>query len=164
MTRCKRCGAIYSDGNWTCPERGYPGFQCGSGISGPSQGKASEETAFNETHKKRQSTFFTVPLPFAVVIVGVLLNPALPDVLMRLYLKVTADYVATQYQIVTAIGSLLRFISTAVIITVLDASMRSSRGKAALKFAAALLIMLTLFSMMANIQKFFELAGSWGLL
>ncbi len=161
MARCKRCGTVYADGMRHCPKCGEP-ENGGKGVFAAPQPVASKTEQNNDGAPKRKSpaVFWDVPPSFAVIVVGLLLNPALRDLLMTFYSEAAALCGAEPRQsVLLAISFVPNLIGMAVVAIVLEQLIHSHRKGTALKVAAAALFVLTIFSIINAIHRFVEFAA-----
>ena len=79
MARCGRCGTIYNDGARYCPKCGEP-ERAERGLFRAPRPDSSPGGENDEVTRKRSSDIFAVPLPFAVLVAGILMNPAVTAV------------------------------------------------------------------------------------
>lgn len=161
MARCRRCGTVYADGMRHCPKCGEP-ENGGKGVFAAPQPVVSQTGQNNDGAPKRKSpaVFWDVPPSFAVIVVGLLLNPALRDLLITFYFEAAALCGAEPRQsVVLAISFIPNIIGMAVVAIVLEQFIHSRRKGTALKVAAAALFVLTIFSIINAIHRFVEFAA-----
>lgn len=161
MARCRRCGTIYADGMRHCPKCGEPEND-GKGVFAAPRPVVSQTGQNNDGAPKRKSSagFLDIPLPFAVIVVGLLLNPALQDLLMTFYFEAVTLYVEEpRHSVVLALSFVPNIIGMAVVAFVLEQSMRSRRKGTALKVAAAALFVLTTFAIINAMHRFVVFAA-----
>ena len=89
MARCGRCGTIYNDGARYCPKCGEP-ERAERGLFRAPRPDSSPRGENDEGTRKRRGGIFSVPLPFAVLVVGILMNPAVPQWIFKIYLHARA--------------------------------------------------------------------------
>ena len=85
MPRCGRCGTIYSEGARYCPKCGEP-ERAERGLFRAPRPDSSPAGEIEEIARKQRGGFFSVPLPFAVFVAGILMNPAVPQWIFKIYL------------------------------------------------------------------------------
>ena len=135
MARCRRCGTIYNDGARYCPKCGEPERAERGLFRAPRPDSSPGGENDEGTRKRSDGIFFSVPLPFAVLVVGILMNPATAQWIFKIYLHASA-----------ALG--------------LDASSPSraaiwamSYAPRLLRFAAVVIFMLTLISLVSTLTN-----------
>lgn len=92
--------------------------------------------------QKRAQSSLAIPLPFAVIVIGLLLNPAAHGWLSRICMICQPPM-----HIFYALQFGLNCIGLVAVVTILDASRRAHRGGLLLKGVAVILILLTIFGM-----------------
>lgn len=143
MARCRRCGTIYTDGVRHCPKCGEPATGRGGIFAAPRPTAPSEEQAPEPApRQKRAQSSLAIPLPFAVIVIGLLLNPAAHGWLSRICMICQPPM-----HIFYALQFGLNCIGLVAVVTILDASRRAHRGGLLLKGVAVILILLTIFGM-----------------
>lgn len=161
MARCRRCGTIYADGMRHCPKCGEPE----NGVNGAFAAPRPAVSQTGQNHdvaqkRKRPAGFLDLPLPFAVIVVGLLLNPALQDLLMTFYFEASTLYsTKPRHSVVLALSFVPNIIGMAVAAVILEQAIHSRRKGTALKVAAAALIVLTIFAIINTIYRFAEFAA-----
>lgn len=143
MARCRRCGTIYTDGMRHCPKCGEPATDIGGIFAAPRPAAPKEEqTTESVPQQKRAQSSIAIPLPFAVIVIGLLLNPAAHGWLSRIcmiYQPPVHIFYALQFG--------LNCIGLVAVVAILDASRRAHSGGRLLKCVAFILILLTIFGM-----------------
>ena len=86
MARCGRCGTIYNDGARYCTKCGEP-ERAERGLFRAPRPDSSPRGENDEGTRKRRGGIFSVPLPFAVLVVGILMNPAVPQWIFKIDLS-----------------------------------------------------------------------------
>lgn len=146
MARCRRCGTIYTDGMRHCPKCGEPATDRGGIFAAPRPTAPKEEQAEQVTEpapqQKRAQSSLAIPLPFAIIVIGLLLNPAAHGWLSRICM-----FYEPPVHIFYALQFGLNCIGLVAVVTILDASRRAHRGGFLLKGIAVILILLTIFGM-----------------
>lgn len=167
MARCGRCGTIYNDGARYCPKCGEP-ERAERGLFRAPRPDSSPRGENDEGTRKRSGGIFAVPLPFAVLVVGILMNPAVPQWIFKIYLHASAalglDAYSPSRAVIVAINYAPSLCGMCMACTVLAASMRRHRGSRLLRFAAVVIFMLTLIplvSTLTNSLKYISLPGAF---
>lgn len=168
MARCRRCGTVYNDGARYCPKCGEPEraerglFRAPRPDSSP--GGENDEGA----RKRRDGLFFSVPLPFAVLVAGILMNPAVPQWIFKIYLHASAalglDASSPSRAAIWAMSYAPSLCGMCAACAVLASSVRRHRGSRLLRFAAVVIFMLTLISLVStltNSLKYISLPGAF---
>ncbi len=159
MARCRRCGTIYTDGMRHCPKCGEPATDRGGIFAAPRPAAPKEEqTTESVPQQKRAQSSLAIPLPFAVIVIGLLLNPAAHGWLSRICM-----FYKPPVHVFYALQFGLNCIGLVAVVTILDASRRAHRGGFLLKGIALILILLTIFgiadSFLAVEKSISRLAG-----
>ena len=167
MPRCGRCGTIYSEGARYCPKCGEP-ERAERGLFRAPRPDSSPAGEIEEIARKQRGGFFSVPLPFAVFVAGILMNPAVPQWIFKIYLfaapALGLDASSPSRAAIVAINYAPSLCGMCVACTVLAASMRRHRGSRLLRIAAVVIFMLTLatlFSTLVNSFKYISLTGAF---
>ena len=165
MARCRRCGTIYNDGARYCPKCGEPERAERVLFRAP-RPDSSPEGETDGGERKRRGGIFSVPLPFAVLVAGILMNPAVPQWIFKIYLfaapALGLDASSHSRAVIVAINSAPSLCGMCMACTVLAASMRRHRGSRLLRFAAVVLFMLTLAALFAELASFFAIISAVG--
>ena len=165
MARCGRCGTIYNDGARYCPKCGEP-ERAERGLFRVPRPDSSPGGETEGGERKRRGGFFSVPLPFAVLVAGILMNPAVPQWIFKIYLFASPalglDAYSPSRAVIVAINYAPSLCGMCMACTVLAASMRRHRGSRLLRFAAVVLFMLTLAALFAELASFFALISAVG--
>ena len=165
MARCRRCGTIYNDGARYCPKCGEP-ERAERGLFRAPRPDSSPSGKNDEGARKLRGGIFSVPLPFAVLVVGILMNPAVPQWIFKIYLfaapALGLDASSPSRAVILAINYAPSLCGMCMACTVLAASMRRHRGSRLLRFAAVVLFMLTLAALFAELASFFALISAVG--
>ena len=164
MARCRRCGTIYNDGARYCPKCGEP-ERAERGLFRAPRPDSSPGGENDEGTRKRSGGIFAVPLPFAVLVVGILMNPAVPQWIFKIYLHASAalglDASSPSRAAMSYAPSLCGMCAACA---VLASSTRRHRGSRLLRFAAVVIFMLTLISLVStltNSLKYISLPGAF---
>lgn len=148
MTRCRRCGTNYSDGMRHCPRCGEPEYGGNGAFAAPCPGSAKESHTQDSLPQHKQAMgFMAIPLPFAIIVIGILLNPTLYGWLATVYYRLSTP----PSHVIFALNYALHCISVITIITVLEASIRKHRGGRLLKVVASALILTTIFGLLDSL-------------
>lgn len=165
MPRCGRCGTIYSEGARYCPKCGEP-ERAERGLFRAPMPDSSSSGESSGGAQKRRGGIFSVPLPFAVLVAGILMNPAVPQWIFKIYLfaapALGLDASSPSRAAIVAINYAPSLCGMCVACTVLAASMRRHRGSRLLRFAAVVLFMLTLAALFAELTSFFAFISTVG--
>lgn len=165
MARCGRCGTIYNDGARYCPKCGEP-ERAERGLFRAPRPDSSPGGENDEGARKRRGGIFSVPLPFAVFVAGILMNPAVPQWIFKIYLFASPalglDAYSPSRAVIVAINYAPSLCGMCMACTVLAASMRRHRGSRLLRFAAVVLFMLTLAALFAELASFFAFISAVG--
>lgn len=166
MARCRRCGTVYNDGARYCPKCGEP-ERAERGLFRAPRPDSSPRGENDEVTRKR-SDIFAVPLPFAVLVVGILMNPAVPQWIFKIYLHASAalglDASSPSRAAIWAMSYAPSLCGMCAACAVLASSTRRHRGSRLLRFAAVVIFMLTLatlFSTLVNSFKYISLTGAF---
>lgn len=165
MARCGRCGTIYNDGARYCPKCGEP-ERAERGLFRAPRPDSSPGGENDEGARKRRGGIFSVPLPFAVLVVGILMNPAVPQWIFKIYLHASAalglDASSPSRAAIWAMSYAPSLCGMCAACAVLASSTRRHRGSRLLRFAAVVLFMLTLAALFAELASFFALISAVG--
>ena len=144
MARCRRCGTIYTDGMRHCPKCGELAAGRGGAFAAPrpAADPKEEQAAEIVPQQKPAQSPLAIPLPFAVFVIGLLLNPAAHGWLSRICMLCKPPA-----HIYYALHFGLNCAGLVAVVTILNASRRSHRGGFLLKVIAVILILLTIFGM-----------------
>ena len=167
MARCGRCGTIYNDGARYCPKCGEPERAERGLFRAPMPDSSSGGESGGGTQKQRGG-IFSVPLPFAVLVVGILMNPAVPQWIFKIYLHASAalglDASSPSRAAIWAMSYAPSAVGMCVACAVLESSIRRHRGSRLLRIAAVVIFMLTLISLVStltNSLKYISLPGAF---
>lgn len=156
MARCRRCGTIYNDGARYCPKCGEP-ERAERGLFRAPRPDSSLSGENDEGARKRRDGIFSVPLPFAVLVVGILMNPAVPQWIFKIYLHASAalglDASSPSRAAIWAMSYAPSLCGMCAACAVLASSMRRHRGSRLLRFAAVVIFMLTLISFVSTLTN-----------
>ena len=165
MARCRRCGTIYNDGARYCPKCGEP-ERAERGLFRAPRPDSSPEGETYGDERKRRDGLFSVPLPFAVLVAGILMNPATAQWIFRIYLHASAelglDASSPSRAAIWAMSYAPSLCGMCAACAVLASSMRRHRGSRLLRFAAVVLFMLTLAALFAELASFFAFISAVG--
>ena len=166
MPRCGRCGTIYGEGARYCPKCGEP-ERAERGLFRAPRPDSPTEGEIEGSARRRRGGVFTVPLPFAVLVVGILMNPAVPQWIFKIYLHASAalgpDASSPPSAVMWAICYAPSIIGMCAAAAVLAASVRRDKSSRLLRFAAVVIFMLTLISFvstLANSLKYISPPGA----
>ena len=166
MARCRRCGTIYNDGASYCPKCGEP-ERAERGLFRAPRPDSSFSGETDEGARKRRGDIFSVPLPFAVLVVGILMNPAVPQWIFRIYLHASAalglDASSPSRAAIWAMSYAPSLCGMCAACAVLASSTRRHRGSRLLRFAAIVIFMLTLISLVSTLTNSLSYISSAGL-
>ena len=167
MARCRRCGTIYNDGARYCPKCGEP-ERAERGLFRVPRPDSSPGGETEGGEQKRRGGIFSVPLPFAVLVVGILMNPATAQWIFKIYLFVAPalglDASSPSRAAIWAMSYAPSAVGMCVACAVLESSIRRHRGSRLLRIAAVVIFMLTLatlFSTLVNSFKYISLTGAF---
>ena len=167
MARCGRCGTIYNDGARYCPKCGEPERAERGLFRAPCPDSSPEGETYGGAQKRRDG-IFSVPLPFAVLVVGILMNPAVPQWIFKIYLHASAalglDASSPSRAAIWAMSYAPSLCGMCAACAVLASSVRRHRGSRLLRFAAVVIFMLTLISLVStltNSLKYISLPGAF---
>ena len=156
MARCRRCGTIYNDGARYCPKCGEP-ERAERGLFRAPRPDSSPRGENDEVTRKRSSDIFAVPLPFAVLVVGILMNQAVPQWIFKIYLHASAalglDASSPSRAAIWAMSYAPSLCGMCAACAVLASSTRRHRGSCLLRFAAVVIFMLTLISLVSTLTN-----------
>ena len=156
MARCRRCGTIYNDGARYCPKCGEP-ERAERGLFRAPRPDSSPGGENDEGTRKRRDGIFSVPLPFAVLVVGILMNPAVPQWIFRIYLHASAalglDASSPSRAAIWAMSYAPSAVGMCVACAVLESSIRRHRESRLLRIAAVVIFMLTLISFVSTLTN-----------
>lgn len=156
MPRCGRCGTIYSEGARYCPKCGEP-ERAERGLFHAPRPDSSPGGETDGGERKRRGGILSVPLPFAVLVVGILMNPAVPQWIFKIYLHASAafglDASSPSRAAIWAISYAPSLCGMCVAAAVLASSVRRDRGSRLLRFAAVVIFMLTLISLVSTLTN-----------
>ena len=167
MPRCGRCGTIYSEGARYCPKCGEP-ERAERGLFRAPRPDSSPAGEIEEIARKQRGGFCLRASAFAVFVAGILMNPAVPQWIFKIYLfaapALGLDASSPSRAAIVAINYAPSLCGMCVACTVLAASMRRHRGSRLLRIAAVVIFMLTLatlFSTLVNSFKYISLTGAF---
>ena len=156
MPRCGRCGTIYSEGARYCPKCGEP-ERAERGLFRAPRPDSSPAGEIEEIARKQRGGFFSVPLPFAVFVAGILMNPAVPQWIFKIYLfaapALGLDASSPSRAAIWAMSYAPSAVGMCVACAVLESSIRRHRGSRLLRFAAVVIFMLTLISFVSTLTN-----------
>lgn len=156
MARCGRCRTIYNDGARYCPKCGEP-ERAERGLFRAPRPDSSPRGENDEGTRKRRGGIFSVPLPFAVLVVGILMNPAVPQWIFKIYLHASAalglDASSPSRAAIWAMSYAPSLCGMCAACAVLASSTRRHRGSRLLRFAAVVIFMLTLISFVSTLTN-----------
>ena len=156
MARCRRCGTIYNDGARYCPKCGEP-ERVERGLFRAPRPDSSPECETDSGERKRRGGIFSVPLPFAVLVAGILMNPAVPQWIFKIYLHASAalglDASSPSRAAIWAMSYAPSLCGMCAACAVLASSTRRHRGSRLLRFAAVVIFMLTLISLVSTLTN-----------
>ena len=165
MARCGRCGTIYNDGARYCPKCGEP-ERAERGLFRAPRPDSSPGGKNDEGTLKRRGGIFSVPLPFAVLVVGILMNPAVPQWIFKIYLHASAalglDASSPSRAAIWAMSYAPSLCGMCAACAVLASSVRRHKGSRLLRFAAVVIFMLTLAALFAELASFFAFISAVG--
>ena len=167
MARCRRCGTIYNDGARYCPKCGEP-ERVERGLFRAPMPDSSSGGESGGGAQKRRGGIFSVPLPFAVLVAGILMNPATAQWIFKIYLfaapALGLDASSPSRAAIWAMSYAPSAVGMCVACAVLESSIRRHRGSRLLRIAAVVIFMLTLatlFSTLVNSFKYISLTGAF---
>lgn len=167
MVRCRRCGTIYNDGARYCPKCGEP-ERVERGLFRAPRPDSSPEGETDGGERKRRGGIFSVPLPFAVLVAGILMNPATAQWIFKIYLfaapALGLDASSPSRAAIWAMSYAPSAVGMCVACAVLESSIRRHRGSRLLRIAAVVIFMLTLatlFSTLVSSFKYISLTGAF---
>ena len=156
MARCRRCGTIYNDGARYCPKCSEP-ERAERGLFRAPRPDSSPRGENDEGTRKRSGDIFAVPLPFAVFVAGILMNPAVPQWIFKIYLfaapALGLDASSPSRAAIWAMSYAPSLCGMCAACAVLASSMRRHRGSRLLRFAAVVIFMLTLISFVSTLTN-----------
>ncbi len=166
MARCRRCGTIYNDGARYCPKCGEP-ERAERGLFRAPRPDSSFSGENDEGARKRRGDIFSVSLPFAVFVAGILMNPAVPQWIFKIYLHASAalglDASSPSRAAIWAMSYAPSLCGMCAACAVLASSTRRHRGSRLLRFAAVVIFMLTLISLVSTLTNSLSYISSAGL-
>ena len=167
MVRCRRCGTIYNDGARYCPKCGEP-ERVERGLFRAPMPDSSSGGESGGGAQKRRGGIFSVPLPFAVLVAGILMNPATAQWIFKIYLfaapALGLDASSPSRAAIWAMSYAPSAVGMCVACAVLESSIRRHRESRLLRIAAVVIFMLTLatlFSTLVNSFKYISLTGAF---
>lgn len=157
MPRCGRCGTTYSDGARYCPKCGQPEEPAKGLFAAPRP--SFDKRRAEDGRARRGGGFFAVPLPFAVIAAGLLLNPAVRVWLLKAYfyaVQAVSPAYSPNPRAVWTLSYVPGFVSMFSVMLVLGASVLRDGSSRLLRAAAVLLLMLTAVTLAEEVSKFFQ--------
>lgn len=158
MPRCKRCKTDYPDEKLFCPKCGAPNLETRGSATSTTQDTAGGSGSGRMERRAATGGLFAMPLPFAVVVIGLLLNPALQNWIFRIYMFVSAPLGIDAGNPPKILVWTMTYIpsSTAmfIVLITLGASVLRHRGSPLLRAAAVAVMAFTAISLFTSLSNY----------